>query len=76
VSGGEKISLLLCKNAGGIQCVFFFLGRKLFQGKRKHEKFIVWVFLRPFFKNKIITTMAYIDVSGSGDGRRRVREES
>jgi hypothetical protein len=49
VFGGGKKKLLLSKNAGGIQLFFFFWGQKLFQGKKKHEKFMVWIFLRPFF---------------------------
>jgi hypothetical protein len=34
VSGGKEKKLLLSKNAGRIQCVFFFWGQKLFQGKK------------------------------------------
>jgi hypothetical protein len=59
VSGGKKINLLLSKNAGRIQCVFFLLGAKTIPRKKKHEKFMVWIFLRPFFKNKIITTRCH-----------------
>jgi hypothetical protein len=54
VSGGKKNKNLLRKNAGRIQCVFFFCPRE-----KKHEKFMVWIILRPFFKNKIITTRCH-----------------
>jgi hypothetical protein len=51
--------LRLSKNAGGIQCVFFFLVAKTFPRKKNHEKFMVWIVLRPFFKTKINTTRCH-----------------
>jgi hypothetical protein len=45
VFGRNFSFLLLSKNAGGIQLFFFsFEGENYSKEKKKHEKFMVWVF--------------------------------
>ncbi len=39
--------------------LFSFGGGNFSKERKKHEKFMVWIFLRPFFKNKIITTRCH-----------------